>query len=176
MIADRDIFIVGQQRLVGAELKPDIGGVVNPDVKVGVVADRARQMHCRLDRGEQMRLGRGALGLARQQVRQQATHCARLVGAVPEPGIERRLAQRGQPAVVEQPGLGEPANIDDALADRHPDTWASPERREDPERQVLDRIERVAVGAGDPAYALWIVGFVGHCGNLAFGKSAQAAS
>ena len=176
MIADRHVFIVGEQGLVGAELPPDIIGVVDADVKIGVVADKRRQVHRRLDRGQQMRLDRGALRLARQQVREQTPKRARLAGTMPEPGVERRLGQRGQPAIVEQTRLGEPAEIEDTLADRDPDARGSLVCREDPEGEVLDRIERVAIGAGDPAQAPRIMGLVGHRGSVAFGKSAQAAS
>ena len=160
MIADRHIFIIGQQRLVGAELASDVHRVVNPDVEIGVVADRAGQVHRRLDRGEQVRLDRGALRLGGQQVGQQAPQRARLIGPVREPVVEDRLAQRGQPAVIEQPRLGEPAHVEDHFADGDPDARLAAFAGKDAERQVLDRGERMAGRAGDPAGARGVVGFV----------------
>jgi hypothetical protein len=44
MIADRHIFIIGQQRAVGPELAADIGGVMDADIEIGIVADRRGQM------------------------------------------------------------------------------------------------------------------------------------
>ena len=39
MIADRDVFVVGEQRVVGAEDFTDAASVVDAGVEVGVVAD-----------------------------------------------------------------------------------------------------------------------------------------
>ena len=39
MIADGDVFVVGEERLVGAEELADAGGVVDGGVEVGVVGD-----------------------------------------------------------------------------------------------------------------------------------------
>jgi hypothetical protein len=39
MIADRDVFVVGEERLVGTEELADAGGVVDGGVEVGVVGD-----------------------------------------------------------------------------------------------------------------------------------------
>ena len=44
MIADRHELVVRQQRVVGPELLADVGGVVDPDIEVGVVTDARRQM------------------------------------------------------------------------------------------------------------------------------------
>jgi hypothetical protein len=40
VVADGDVLVVGQERVVGAEHRADIGGVVDGGVEVGVVADR----------------------------------------------------------------------------------------------------------------------------------------
>ena len=39
MVADGDVFVVGEKRLVGAEELADAGGVVDGGVEVGVVGD-----------------------------------------------------------------------------------------------------------------------------------------
>ncbi len=49
VIADRDVLVIRQQRIVGAELAPDVGCVMNTDVKIRVVADVRRQMHLHSD-------------------------------------------------------------------------------------------------------------------------------
>ena len=41
VIADGDVLVVGQERIVGAEHLPDVGGVIDRGVEVGVVADRS---------------------------------------------------------------------------------------------------------------------------------------
>ena len=45
MVADGDIFIVGQQRIVGAEELADARGVVDGGVEVSVIADLRGQLH-----------------------------------------------------------------------------------------------------------------------------------
>ena len=44
MIADRHVLVVRQERLVGPELAAGVGGVVDADEEVGIVADRRRQV------------------------------------------------------------------------------------------------------------------------------------
>ena len=190
MIADWDIFVVGEQGLVGAELRADVGGVMDADVKIGVVADRARQMHRRRRLRDEVRLDGFPLRIGGQKVAEQAAQGAGFVGAVAEPVIERRAQQGGEPAIVEQPGLTQPAKVEDPVADGNADAGigiasggASPGARrksacrEDAEGQVLDREVGMADGVVEPADAGGIVGFVdGHRGSCAFGKFAQARS
>ena len=45
MIADRYVLVVRQERIVGPEDLSDIGGMVNADIEVGVVANAGRKMH-----------------------------------------------------------------------------------------------------------------------------------
>ena len=60
-----------------------------------------------------------------------------------------------------QPRFQRRAEIEDHVADRDPAARrTAPRRAEHPERQVLDRKFAVAVGRGDPALPLWIMGFV----------------
>ncbi len=59
VVANRHPFVVGQQRVVGAELLADVGGVVHRGVEVGVVADAAGQAVFGLGLGHQAGLQRG---------------------------------------------------------------------------------------------------------------------
>ena len=61
MIADRHIFIIGQQRIVGPELATDIGGVVLTGVEVDIVADNEGHLHLDVGEGDQVLLDRRAL-------------------------------------------------------------------------------------------------------------------
>ena len=67
VIADRHIFVVGQQRIVGPELLADIGRVMDADVEIGVVADQARQVHVDFALADQMDLDIVAIALVGQQ-------------------------------------------------------------------------------------------------------------
>jgi hypothetical protein len=66
VIADRHIFVVRQQRIVGPELLADIGRVVDADVEIGVVADDARQVHPHLGLADQLGLDVIAIANVRQ--------------------------------------------------------------------------------------------------------------
>ena len=68
VIADRDIFIVWQQRIVGPELLADIHGVVNADVEISVVPDEARHVHSCLGLADQLRLHVIAVALVAQDL------------------------------------------------------------------------------------------------------------
>ncbi len=124
MIADRDMLVVGQQRLVGAKLSADIGGMMNADIEIGVVTDRAGQMHGRAGPGPQMRFDHAARRLIRQQARQPAPQCAGILGATREPVVEHRLGQGISPCLVEQPRLHHTPHVDDPIADRDADARA----------------------------------------------------
>jgi hypothetical protein len=94
---------------------------------------------------------------------------------VRKPLVERRAHQRRQPPIVEQPGLGQPTQVENAVADRDPDARLLAAGREHAQRQILNREVGMAIGAVDPAGPRGVVGFVGHAGHgkVAFGKSAQ---
>ncbi len=181
MIADRHIFIVGQQRIVGAEQAADIGRVMDAGVKVGVVADRGGQMERAGRRVVQQRRDLAAELAVGEQLGHAAPQRQPRDRAETEQRIERRAGSsfgcdlRGP---FEQPACGERAQIEDEVADG--DSAASLRaRRENAERQILDREIGMAGRALDPAGALQIVRRVdlrGHRGNSAFGKPHQAAS
>ena len=77
MVADRHIFIVRQQRIVGAELLADIGRVMNADVEVGVVADEAGHVEADLGLADQLRLDIVAVAFVGQQLLQARSRSAR---------------------------------------------------------------------------------------------------
>ena len=56
MIADGDIFVIRQQRIVRAEQLADARGVMNRGVEVGVVADLRGKLHLHFAHGNQQRL------------------------------------------------------------------------------------------------------------------------
>ena len=60
VVADRHIFVVRKQRIVGPELLADVGRVMNADVEVGVVADRGTA------RASALRSGRSAAARCRR--------------------------------------------------------------------------------------------------------------
>ena len=53
MIADGNIFVVGQQRIVRAEKLSNARGVMDRCVKVGVVADLRGQLHLGVAHGNE---------------------------------------------------------------------------------------------------------------------------
>ena len=77
VIADRHIFVVGQQRIVGAELLADVGRVMDADVEVGVVADQARHVHPHFALADQLRLDVVAIALVATAVPTGAARSAR---------------------------------------------------------------------------------------------------
>ncbi len=61
VIADGNVLIVRQQRIVRTEELADIGGVENRGVEIGIVANRDRQKHLGIPHGHETRLSVGAL-------------------------------------------------------------------------------------------------------------------
>ena len=43
MVGDGDVLVIGQQRIVRAEQGANIGGMMNADIEIGVVADGGGQ-------------------------------------------------------------------------------------------------------------------------------------
>ena len=70
MIADRHIFIVGQQRIVGPELLADVGRMMNPDIEIAVVADQARHVQPYFAVADEVRLDVVAIAFVGQQFAQ----------------------------------------------------------------------------------------------------------
>jgi len=55
MIADRHIFIVGQERIVRSELASDVYRMMDADVEIRIVADCSRHVERTLDRASEVR-------------------------------------------------------------------------------------------------------------------------
>ncbi len=53
MVADGNVLVVGQQRVVGAEQPADACGVIDGGVEVGVVADLCRELHGSVAHGDE---------------------------------------------------------------------------------------------------------------------------
>ncbi len=120
VIGDRHVLVVRQQRLVGAEQPPGIGGVMDAGVEIGVVADRAGQVQRAIAKPVQQfrprRRGRfqqppcrppqvpprpGALGRGTRSASRQAA-AARLP-ADPARGGRCAMPGRGTPRWAEDP-------------------------------------------------------------------------
>ncbi len=184
MIGDGHVFVVGQQRVVRAELPPRVGRVMDAGEEIGVVADARRQVHRAIGGAEQQPLADGleprAVGTAGvQQLRD------RLPQRAPRPGAEReqrieRIAARGlggEPGVaLEQARLGGGSEVENLVPDRDAAARALARRAEHAERQVLDREIRVRIGRGDPTAPRRGVRVVGHAPRNIFGSPAQQAS
>ncbi len=70
VIADRHIFVVRKQRIVGPELLADVGRVMNADVEIGVVADEAGDMKSDLALTDKLRLDVVPISLVAQELAQ----------------------------------------------------------------------------------------------------------
>ena len=173
MIADRHIFVVRQQRIVGSELLADVGRVVNADVEVGVIADQAGHVQPNLGLSDQLGLDIVAVAFVAKGVPEGA-RAARVCASGPRAsqafstGCERSLRQSSSSR----------SRISGRSRTKSP--IATPARRapladrEDSERQVLDR-KIAALGAFAPTRERRIVGGVGH-GSFALGNPAHAWS
>src|SRR5487761_2507054 len=92
MIPDRNVLIVGQQRVVGSKQFPDARGVMDGGVEVGVVADAGRKLHLYIaHRKQQRREGtlHPAIGpIPIEYLRKPAPQCFPRVRAKGHQGIE----------------------------------------------------------------------------------------
>ena len=167
MIGDRDVFVVGHQRIVGAKQPAGIGGVKDRGEEIGEVADPHRQQQ--FDFGERREMPRDVLalrGIAAQQPRQ--------AGPQRGPGLRTALHQRvevrrraggrrGRGGAVEKAAARR--DVENLVADGDADPRglaALPEHRIG---QVLDREIAVRrIGARNEAAQRGIVSFVEvHC-------------
>ncbi len=178
MIADRHMLVVGQQGIVGPQQLADIGGMMDADIEVGVVADHHRQMQGAVSRRVQHRRDVVFVARVTEQGRQALAQGDPLARRQPQQRVQGRLRRRldhggGQVA----PDAGQ---VEDLLADGHADPSLDLTRsREHPQRQVLDGKIIVAVGRGHPAGQSRIVRLIqtqAHRGTLALGKPLQAVS
>ena len=84
MIGDRHVLVVRQQRIVGPQHPPGIGGMVDAGEEIGEVADPRRQMH-------------RAIGGPVQQRRPHAFHLAPLAALGIEQFGQARAQRRTRP-------------------------------------------------------------------------------
>ena len=155
VVADRYPLVVGQQWILGPELSPDLGGVVDANVEVGVVPHLARQAQLHRGLCYQGRLEGCALAAAlAQSVRQRLAQGAAL--------LLRCLHQLVHVGMIHQ-ACG--AQVQHLVADRDaqaPGGFASQAKA--PERQVLDRkVGARVIGRFHPAAQRRIVGCVEVC-------------
>lgn len=182
MIRDRNVFVVRQQWIVGAEHAARIGGVKNRGEEIGKIADLRRHRELCFAKRRQMArdaaapLGRAAL--VAQQARQPKTQGPPSAGPAFHQRIEigRRAGRGGMPGPVAVHQVGDGRNVEHNVADRNPD----PRRRaaaappEHPIGEILDReIAIGCVGGGEKASKRRIVSFVNnHVAHVITGSAA----
>ena len=170
MVADGNVLVVRQQRVVGPEHLADVGRVVDADVEVSVVADAGGQVHGAVWRRDAAS-GRAALEPAAlaavgiQDFREARPECLarrrserkQARSANPRTPPLRRPAHRGRTAPTPMPRPGRRS----CCRSRHRRTpFRSARRAEDAEGQVLNGEVFVTVGGAHPALPLWIVGLI----------------
>jgi hypothetical protein len=159
VIADRHVFVVWQQRIVGAEQLASIGRVVNAGKEVGVVADRRGQLEAAcigaVNEPRAQRLVTGAVRpIGIEYLAKPTPQRKPCVAAKREYRIQRR-AGRGPRGVrsktVEQSEFERRGEIEDVVPDGDAAAGRAIGWREHAERQVLDRKVGVMVRRGNPA-------------------------
>ena len=140
VIPDRDVLIVGQQRIVGTEQAADIGGVEHGGVEIGVVADRRRQQHRRRRAcGISERRARFASKL-RQAARATPRQCAGVpahISALSLRAVQAARDSGGSPSSRPAPAAARRSRTRSSI--RHPDGGDAALTAEDSVGQVLDR-------------------------------------
>ena len=123
MIADRQPFVVRQERIVGAEQLADSGRMMDAGIEVGVVADRRWQVHRAVGRTVQQALHSGPFGRAhRQQLEElQAKRPAWLRPQTQQPVQlwAGGSGHRSSSLTREEPGCRGGGEVEDLLADRN---------------------------------------------------------
>ena len=169
MVADRHVFVVGQQRIVGAEQLADVGGVVDAGVEVGVVADGGRQLQPAIG-GAMQQLSRSGSIRARSGRRRSICDSAcrsAARGARPSANsglsVSRRPASAAAPRARRRTGrLERGAQIEDLVADRHAAARRSPPGGANTPNGRFWIGNSGAVGRGDPARARRVMGLIDH--------------
>src|SRR5579883_85204 len=147
MIRDRNMFVVRQQRIVGAKHPAHIRRVVNGGVEIGVVADCAGQQHLRLALCNQFALGRA--------------RCERVAECAPQIApFRRREGAINVQRLARQPFR----DRQNKFADRCPEPQACfVARAKNTQREILNRkIAARFVGGFHPASPLRRMRLIGH--------------
>ena len=166
MIADRHPLVVRQQRIVGPEQLADVGRVVDADVEVGVVADRARAGAWRSLPPGAASGSRPRACCARCRWRPGSRTAARAAPGAGRSERKQRVQRARRTPPLRRPRIaGEQPNSQCRAAGRGSCRRSRRRARrsvrpagEDAERQVLDREVGVTVGRGHPALPLgsWV--------------------
>ncbi len=182
MIADRHVFVVRHQRIVGPEQLAGIGRVVDARKEVGVVADRGRHLQTavrgRMKEARPQRFAaRALLAVGIEDVAHALPERHARFTSEREQWIERGAGRRfgglGSGA-VEQAMLQRRDDVEDLVSDGDAAARGAAGRREHPEWQVLDREVSVLVGRGDPAAPPRCMGVVDHNENPSLRRYAYA--
>src|SRR5215472_10050165 len=142
VIADWHVFVVGQQRIVGAEQLARVGGVMDAGEEVGVVADRGRKLEAAIvgamNDARPQRFDLGALAaIGIENVAETAAERDASLAAEREQRIERRATSglggaRRYP--IEQAEFERRGEIEDIVPDRDAAAGDAARRGEHAER------------------------------------------
>ena len=167
VVADRNPLVVGQQRVVWAELLADVGGVVDGGVEIGVIANAGGHAVLRLCLRHQAGLPGALLGTASAQAaRECQAQRAPVARAQRHQAVELglRTGLGGlQCVTLQSAGCGQLGQVQNLVAngDAAAHGFVAALAFEAGKRQILDgEIAAGGIGAGQPALQLWIVGFV----------------
>ncbi len=183
VIADRHVFVVRQQRIVGAEQLADIGGVIDAGVEIGVIANVERQMEFAVARAIEQRFDRRLLAAIGQQFEQRVAQGRHALRAASEQGVEiGATAQFADLARIVGHVVGRHFEIEDHVPDRDAHTLLRSAARKDREGQILDRKIGMVFAAEDPGTGVGGMGVIGRVvrswghGSSALGKPVQQSS
>jgi hypothetical protein len=160
VIGDRQIFVVVQQWLVGAEQAAGVGGVVDAGEEVGVVADPGGEVHDAVRGAVQQTAFEAAHGGGRvigQQVEQADAQGGPGWGAEPHEHVKGIGGRGFGGGAVEHADIEAGFEIEDGFADGDTAARQLALAAEHAERQVLHRKVGMAARRRDPAGALGIV-------------------
>ncbi len=170
MIADRHVFVVRQQRIVGPEQLAGVGGVVDAGKEVGVVADRGRTLEAAIggaveEPGAQTLDPVAVLTVGIENLREAMAQRHAGLASEREQRVQRRAGSglrglRGKAG--EEAELQRRREIEDVVADGDAAARRAARRREHAERQVLDREVGMLVRRDDPAASLGAVRGIDH--------------
>ena len=166
MVANRHPFVVGQQRLVRPEHRPDIGGMENRCVEIRIASDAGRQKHGGVRLRDEAVLNLGPqpnrAGVNAEQLAQPGPERCPHYQASGHEGVQVGLPAGCPGGGGEQIEVRRRGQVQNLIADRHADP-----RREvfpaakDPVGQVLQgKIRGGGVGRLDPTAAGGVVGLI----------------
>lgn len=117
MIGDRDMFVIGQKRIVRSEQLADILCMVDASIKIGVVTDLEWQLHLHIGLTIQMRLYQGFVRVVGQQGEKAMPQVATRSTGQGKQSVERFHAECGLKCLRKL--YRDCAQIDNPVADRN---------------------------------------------------------